>query len=170
MVLWYWCNVRSWLKTVKSAQKYLKIYSYSLNVEKYLPSSFILEYTNKQNTLLIPALNFERCNLIKHQYNGSQWKQTCHFRSAWRDSQCLAFLYLNSYIWRFCCMPHCYILLTDTWKSCICKQASMGISFEAITFDSNLQWDLEWQLCIYLETNAKQNAPTHLWLSLFLRL
>lgn len=28
-------------------------------------------------------------------------------------------------------------------KSRICKRASMGISFEAITFDSNLQWDLE---------------------------
>lgn len=55
--------------------------------------------------------------------------------------------------------------LTDTWKSCICELASMGISFEAITFDSDLQWDLEWQLCIYLETNAKQNAATHLWFS-----
>lgn len=42
----------------------------------------------------------------------------------------------------------------------------MGIGFEAITFDSNLQWDLEWQLCICLETNAKQNAATQLQLSL----
>lgn len=75
-------------------------------------------------------------------------------------------LYLNSYIWSFCSMPLCNILLTDTWKSCICKRASMGIGFEAITFDSNLQWDLEWQLCICLETNAKQNAATQLQLSL----
>lgn len=65
-------------------------------------------------------------------------------------------------------MPLCKIPLTDTWKSCICKRASMGISFEAITFDSNLQWGLEWQLCICLETNAKQNAATQLGLALLL--
>lgn len=76
-------------------------------------------------------------------------------------------LYLNSYIWSPCCMPLCNVSLTDTWESCICKRASMGISFEAITCDSNLQWDLEWQLCICLETNAKQNAATQLQLPHF---
>ena len=63
-------------------------------------------------------------------------------------------LYLHLYIWSFCSMALCSSLWQTPAQAALWK-VSMGIAFEEITFDSNLQWGREWQVCICLETNAK---------------
>ena len=66
----------------------------------------------------------------------------------------VALLYLHLYIWSSFSMALCSSLWQTPAQAALWK-VSMGIAFEEITFDSNLQWSREWQLCICLETNAK---------------